>query len=334
MSGKSQVTQALEQYSDKKKFNSLVPTQTFFDAVGPFHKLTVETVQVSPDPEDGDVYSLKSFGAGDLFGFSKPGLMKFAYAAGILFVPQETHRVDDASNPDRVEFKATGVLKKADGTYRVVTCSYEFDLVNEEKILRNVAKKKKLSEQWVQDRILQYRKHKVARADTGAHNRVIRELLALKSGYTKDELAKPFAVPRIDFMPDLTDPVVKRAMIDKFSRAEEAVFGAPPSPPPAVTHSVSNGQVAEDAVVSDAESEEEKPTVEEIREILKDELFTEKERELFENAVKDKKGDMKKLENRKKAFSWASTQKDKREILRKEAGEEREGQQEWPWNGE
>lgn len=330
---KPQTTQALEEY-DEKKYNRLWPAKVITESISAFHVTTVTPVQISPDPKDGDVYELSSVGGPKgKFTFHKQGLQKISGAAGIQWDPHNTHPIDDRSDSNRVVFQATGGIRMPDGTIRVSTSTYEFDLKVQEELVREFGKNREhpWTETKIQKEIRRRRQFKVALAETGAKRRVLHELLQIKDGYTKAELEKPFAVPRIDFMPNLDDPRVKEIVLARMMASGNQIFGAP-GPAALAQAPPVNAEIAEDAVISDAEPEEEKPTVEEIRKVLKDELFTDKERKLFDTTVE--KDGMKKLENRKKAFSWASTQKDKRGILRKEAGEAEEGQQGLPWNGE
>lgn len=70
----------------------------------------------------------------------------------------------------------------------------------------------------------QLRKTMAEKAVTGAVLRVIRALTGVKSGYTKEELSIPFAIPRVVFVPDMSDPTVKRAMIDRGLNATTSMF--------------------------------------------------------------------------------------------------------------
>ena len=72
--------------------------------------------------------------------------------------------------------------------------------------------------------MIQWRKHKLGRAETGAMERVIRAALSMKHAYTLEELKKPFVIPRIDFSPDYNDPAVKRMMIENGMRAMNGLF--------------------------------------------------------------------------------------------------------------
>lgn len=75
------------------------------------------------------------------------------------------------------------------------------------------------------------RKTMAEKAMTGAILRVIRALTGLKGTYTIQELKKPFAIPRITFSPDFSDPEVRRAMMAQGMSAVGSMFGgAVPAP--------------------------------------------------------------------------------------------------------
>ena len=69
------------------------------------------------------------------------------------------------------------------------------------------------------------RKTAAEKAMTGAINRVIRALTGLKGQYTKTELEKPFAIPRVTFAPDYTDPEVKRVLLSQGMSSISSLFG-------------------------------------------------------------------------------------------------------------
>ena len=72
------------------------------------------------------------------------------------------------------------------------------------------------------------RKTAPEKAMTGAILRVIRALTGLKSQYTKEELEKPFAIPRVTFSPDYNDPEVRKLVISQGMNSIGSLFGAPP----------------------------------------------------------------------------------------------------------
>jgi len=72
----------------------------------------------------------------------------------------------------------------------------------------------------------QLRKTAAEKAMTGAILRVIRALTGMKGQFTKEELGKPFAIPRVTFSPDYNDPTVRRAMLDQGMNSVSNMFGA------------------------------------------------------------------------------------------------------------
>lgn len=87
------------------------------------------------------------------------------------------------------------------------------------------------------------RKTAAEKAMTGAINRVIRALTGLKGQYTKAELEKPFAIPRVTFAPDYTDPEVKRVLLSQGMSSIGSLFGVqaiPTSSAPALEMSCNN----------------------------------------------------------------------------------------------
>lgn len=70
------------------------------------------------------------------------------------------------------------------------------------------------------------RKTFAEKAMTGAILRVIRALIGLKGTYTVEELKKPFAIPRVTFSPDYSDPEVRRAMLDQGMNSVSNMFGS------------------------------------------------------------------------------------------------------------
>jgi hypothetical protein len=70
------------------------------------------------------------------------------------------------------------------------------------------------------------RKTFAEKAMTGAILRVVRALIGMKGTYSKKELTKPFAIPRVTFSPDYSDPEVRRAMLDQGLSSVSNMFGS------------------------------------------------------------------------------------------------------------
>lgn len=257
----------LEEFPDER-YNKLLPTHVL-QAPSEIYRYSPEIVQIDPVPARGEVYPLSSEKSGDgwipqTVALAKRGLEKIAHAAGIVMDPSRSGI--EYNDGTRVVARATGGIRKPDGSWIVISKTKEIDLEaseeeEREKLMEKAERGQLVSwtrdasgrnrkkvlkagtpecdqeiERRVRKQMIQLRKHKVARADTGAHERLIRSLLAIKSEYTPAELAKPFVVPRIQFNEAvaLADPELRRELVRNAMAASNAVFGqaAPPSLPP------------------------------------------------------------------------------------------------------
>lgn len=242
---------------DASKANVLVPTQ-HLQQVSPWHVARTSIVTVNPDPSYGDVYKVGSRwndqkkAPEDIFALGKPALMRIAAAAGIVWNWRESG--PQVIQKDYVAYKAVGALRLPDGSWQPIVATKEIDLtVIEEEIYeanlkkaleyasdpkKQAALKGMTPEQWAQAQtkaaMIQWRKNKLMRAETGAMLRAIRAALGMKSQYTREELEKPFVVPRIDFSPDYSDPEVRKALIENGIQAMATLFGQSASTSPAL----------------------------------------------------------------------------------------------------
>jgi len=223
----------LNQY-DRTKYNVLAPLS--IHALSPFHTVGVEIVELSADPSKGDCFKTGSSktaqGWQDVLALSKVGLLKLGDAAGIVWDVNECKRLDNFQNPLYVAYQAQGRIRRPDGTWIKVRSTKELDLdVIREEIrdrvegdknsaeLTSEQKDAKVFKEWIQRR-----KHKVALCETGAMNRVLRQLLKIKSGYTPEELRKPFVIARVDL--DLSaNPALREAFRIKVMQDVDDLFG-------------------------------------------------------------------------------------------------------------
>lgn len=230
--------------------NLLVPSQSV-QQISPYHVLRVSEVKINPDPNGGEVFKVGSRGFGDkkedLLALAKPALRKISQAAGIIWSPQG-REIEHSRN--YVTYKAIGAIKMPDGTLDPYDAQKTIDLeAEEEKVYESQLNKayeysndkKKVEylkgltpEQWAHHKtrseMIQRRASMHERAESGAKNRVIRDILSVKSTYTPKELSKPFVVPRIDFSPDYSDPEVRAMMIQNGAQVYQSLFsGTTPS---------------------------------------------------------------------------------------------------------
>ena len=224
--------------------NLLLPS-TKIQGLSEFHAPVVDSVYLSPDPQNGDVYPENSNNDSKL-RISAQGLRKLAVCAGIVWRPTECKRTDNRQDRNYVSYQATGGIKKADGAMVFWKGEYDLDFEVVEAELRELhcnksknwrksdEEKKAYVESSVRRDLIFKRKHKIKLAETGAANRVIRAILGLKSAYTKAELSKPFVMVRIVFQPDYSDPEVKRQVTTAAIQAMTGIYGTQSQSAPVV----------------------------------------------------------------------------------------------------
>lgn len=234
--GKSgNISKELEKWKGKGA-NLLLPS-TNIEALSDFHAPVIDSVYLSSDPKDGDVYPVKNTVENNSFRLSAQGLRKLSVCAGIIWHPYECRRLDDRKDKGYVAFQAVGGIRKADGQPVWWKGEYDldFDVVEEELIDQYAAQckgwnkpedhKQAYIDSCVRRDLLFKRKHKLKLAETGAMNRVARAILGLKGAYTKEELAKPFVMLRIVLRPDYTDKDVRAKLADAAIKAMVGIYG-------------------------------------------------------------------------------------------------------------
>ena len=242
-----------------EKHNLVVPGGAVGAELPMLYAAGLSFVFVDPDHETYAIPGRPELGIG------KQALDRIAAAAGVQWNPHLCGRVDDNSSPHVVEYQVAGTVLSLDGSERMITASKRIDLRAErntpietwgsdaQEFQRNAEKSG--SDPWA--RILQARQHILSLAETKAKNRAIRSL-GVRTAYTPKELAKGFAIIRLQFTGRSDDPEVEREiqfMIAKralSSRAE--LYGGEPRRPQAA---VPLPKAVPKIAVKDAEVEEE-----------------------------------------------------------------------------
>lgn len=234
-------TSLIELKDYEGKYNVLFP-QSQMTQISPYHRIRVEEVRINPDPDAGDVFKVGSKKVGnnwqDVLSLSKTGILKLATAAGIVWNWRETRVL--SSSKDYVLFQAVGAMRKPSGEWIPLKATKEIDLdvIEAENYESNLKTAKSLNkdkrdglspEEWAEQKtkanMIQWKKNKLMRAETGAMLRVVRALLSIKHQYSPQELQKPFAVPTVDFTPDYSDPEVKRMVAVQSLKSASDLFG-------------------------------------------------------------------------------------------------------------
>jgi len=105
-----------------QRFNFLSPVSRI-DYIPPLHAVSMRIVKVNPVKDAGDVYGVE----GGL-ALHKSTLDRIAQAAGISWDPRHHGRVDDASEPYYVRFRAVGHVIDFDGRERIIVRERAVDL--------------------------------------------------------------------------------------------------------------------------------------------------------------------------------------------------------------
>jgi len=237
--------------------NLLMPSDSL-NNVPPMHKVTVERVRLSPDPIDKDIY-VQQGNADDppekkRYAVTKEGLLKLSSCAGVQWDYDHSCRIDRQDSGQYIAWRMVGAVQRLDGSWLPLQGAYDLDFdVIEEQILdqkRSAVRYWANAKWWkemnsdqkeayilkkTREDLLMFKRHKVARCETGAMLRAIRGLLNVKGTYSHAELQKPFVIARLVFQPDYADPYIKAQAVALAFRAMQGVYGiiqAPSFPQP------------------------------------------------------------------------------------------------------
>ncbi len=176
------------------------------DSIMPMHGVSLRVVKLDPDPDGGDVYQDRVFCKPSERAPTKIGIFKLMAAAGVNVV--DSSRIDDRNDPQVCEYRVEISVRDFDGTMRYFVGTKALDFRD------GAAEAVKSSGAAITPGDLSSkRKHIASLCETKAIERAIRGLLTLKQKYTAAELARPFIVPKLVPMPDMSDPDAKAAMI-------------------------------------------------------------------------------------------------------------------------
>lgn len=222
-----------KEYPDAQ-YNLLVPVKTITQ-ISPLHKVSINTVEVSKDIKDGDIYLQNK--NKNLYALTKKGLMKFMATANIQVVKSESVTpssckrcmemakvtrtpapCNTCKSKDDVAWAVTIAVPDLSGGYRLITASKEFVCETEQEQMK--------------DKEFQYKQafaFRSAHAESKALLRALREALMIKPTYELSELSKPFAVPVIS--PNFDDKDLKNAAVQRFANGSSSLYGGGLSEP-------------------------------------------------------------------------------------------------------
>jgi hypothetical protein len=226
-----------EAYND---FNLIAPS-TRVGSMPPGYGVAFSVVDVNPNVDEygsgPDVHSVD----GGKLSLHKHVFDRIATALGVTWVPRESHRTDDRSDPYYCAYKAVGVYRSFDMQWLGVQDDYELDLreasVRVEEALENARNGTKGTPearlQRAHKSIRQMRKFILQRAATGARTRAL-SCVGLKRAYTRHELEVPFVVAKLHFDGHSDDPAIRMMFAQEIARqalpSVSALFGGAPAP--------------------------------------------------------------------------------------------------------
>lgn len=220
-------------------------------------RVALAAVRFNASPDMGDVY--KQFqGEGeytpgnDKFALRRTALLKIADAFGLIWLIDRCRRTDDRSTPEVVEYQAAARYLGFDGRHIERIATYEIDVRAREEELRQIewskwgrtdASKRQPEERqkdYIENKVyrerVQWMRHRVPRAETGAVERLVRSL-GVEGSYTAAQLAQPFLIARV--LLDPQDEAGRRMVYANALQAGSDLYGpgtsgvnAPPAPAP------------------------------------------------------------------------------------------------------
>lgn len=255
--------------------------------------IAVTEVQVDTNPKKKEVFPISG---GDLM-LSKVSLDRVAAAAGITWLDEQ--RRDDRRHPHYCEMFVRGRMTDFDGTVREITGHKIVDLREDAgdgvqgkdyaEIVSKAAQAKPPRDPSGQ--LMEARKFIAEIAASKAKNRAIASGLGIKRSYSRDDLKRPFIIPKL--IPDSSDQATKQLMLAQMLGATSALYGNSRivdaqleevhqnSAPPVEEPEAEDGERSDAPASSSAEPpplpdfDEEPPHVEDTGEVL----LTEEERE-------------------------------------------------------
>jgi len=224
------VTQQLQELSQAYH---IVSPATRVDTLPEGCGVALSYVVVDPNTDTNgpkEVYDV-----GGRLGLSGDTLKRIAAAAGLDWDPRQCGRLDDGSDPHYCHYRAVGYVRNFDGSIRTVTGEVEMDAREGSPQIEEIRSKAANGKNGPRDpapQILELRKFLLRHAESKAKNRAIADM-GVKRSYAPAELQKPFAVARLTWTGETSDPELKRLFAEKTADAMiggmSALYGKQPA---------------------------------------------------------------------------------------------------------
>ncbi len=222
----------------------LIPSTHHIESIATGFAVIIDTVKLEPHPRMKDVYpdETKTYDfnkndwreeyrtGNETVRIHKQGLNKLVRCAGFIWSAPYSRLVRDPKEKDRMAYVAVGGVRGPDGQPYFVQASYAMDLGIEEEKLRQQYKDNKSIEYLVKRDLLQKKINLEKLCESGAKNRVVREILCINNSYTVKSLDKEFVLVRVVPKFDLKDEYTRRLLVNAQVAALTGVYGGMPQP--------------------------------------------------------------------------------------------------------
>lgn len=188
-----------------------------FQSMPAHYGLVPALVHINPNEAAGDVYVDRQFCKDGEVAIAKLGLSKLAMAAGMSI---RTERTDNRQIANLWEVRATVRFVGIDGTPQTLDATEECDLRD-----GTGRADKALGRDKNQSSLMAARSKGLRLCEAKAINAAIRQF-GVRQKYTKAELAKPFAVVRVVFLPDMADPLQRQMVTERAMGGSATIWGA------------------------------------------------------------------------------------------------------------
>ena len=238
---KEEALKALDKYK-KDGCHMLIPTTQRIDDLSDQFSIVIDTVLLSGHPKDKDVYPHENgtyeYNKNDWKNpaqadaqkvrIAKHGLDKLAILSGIIWSPSLCRQIRDPKVEGRIAYEAVGGVRKPDGTPYFIPKLYAMDIeIERQKLEFQYRDKTAKDKEYLVGRDLLQKKGNISElCESGARNRVTREILCLNGFYTVAELKREFVMARIVPKLDLNDPYTKRRLVDLQLAAMTGIYGS------------------------------------------------------------------------------------------------------------
>lgn len=228
----------VETFSQLKSMANLLTPLTQITHIKEMHQVSFRAVVVDPNVDsygNGSECYKGFFHDDDERALGKVGLMNIMAAAGIQHVYKKDV-ADGRETPNFWKVEFCLAVQDFDGLWRQVIESKEYDL--RDGAPETLTPRKNANGKTVKDdkgrtvmvpvdanRLNEMRKHGYRRCETCALEAAVRAILSLKQKYTIEELAKPFVVPKLVFVPDMSDPTVRKMVVAQGLSGANKLYG-------------------------------------------------------------------------------------------------------------